>query len=101
MPEALQVRYPEARRARTKKGKAKEEEAAAQAAAQAASLAAQETGHVRIYGMTASGNVDEPASTTVRSSGDKPLQLFGGVLLGVGTNRSILRGEIPLLLRRS
>ena len=88
--------YPDIRRGKTKKSKAKEEEAAAaaQAAAHAASLSAQENGHVKIYSISGTGTISERSSGHISlPAHEKPLKLFSGPLLGITTNKSILRGQ--------
>ncbi len=88
-----QVRLPEARKAKTKKGKAREEENAAAAAVKAANVAVRAGGHVKIYGIDQGGVVTDRLSGPLDLRGETPHHLYGGAVLGVSTNKSISRGE--------
>lgn len=86
-----QVHLPEARRGKTKKSKAKEEENAQQAAIYAANMAAQSGSQVRIFSLTEDGRLTEHL-TSVPLQGETPHKLFGGPVLSISTKKIISRG---------
>lgn len=93
-PRRVQVSYPEVKKGKTKKSKAREEEAAMHAASLAASLAAQEGGHVKTYSISPAGVVSEQTGVSVASH--KPRVVFGGPLLAVVSSKTITKGATEL-----
>jgi hypothetical protein len=87
------VRLPEARKAKSKKGKARDEENAAAAAIEAANLAVQAGGHVKIYGVSDQGVVTDRIAAPLGLRNENPHHLYGGAVLAVSTNKSISRGD--------
>jgi len=81
------------RKAKTKKGKAREEENAAAAAVEAANLAVRAGGHVKIYGIDDQGVVVDRLGAPVGLRNEAPRHLYGGAVLAISTNKSISRGE--------
>ena len=88
------------RKAKTKKGKAREEENAAAAAAEAANLAVRAGGHVKIYGIDDRGVVSERQAVPLGLRNETPHRLYGGPVLAVSTTKTISRGKKPSHVER-